>query len=1059
MFISGEGLDLPQVPARKAARDFSGFWEGLSAGFKAEQMETDAWNRKATTTNEVFDDLEAKLRGALGDDEVNAALAAPKHREQPAAAKARRQEALLGLAKKSGDTSLPWTLDAVEERSREQYRAEYDDAVETLDYMRGGRGVAEFFGRGGAGATDPLSLALIPLGGGTGSVARIIAREALLGAAGEAGILPRQYEMAEYLDIEDPNAAAQIGMGALFGGALGGAGVALTRAGRRQISNELARALEYARGRHATPRAAADPISAKASVDDAEDAMTTEGPLVLRPEDRVLTDESPRPWEQEGDPGVAMQEDAVDPVEVELNAEVSRLREETGGRTRPVASWMRGAQDADGVTFQIHPDGPAAAELRARGITPRTMPGLFSRAGRKSFDNLVPSEMEEMFPGITEEAGVSGPYLDEMGFLGVLVDELNGTPRLRNNVDLTAAEADLEAYLRMREARDEVFDPLPETDDVSELQDGLRRIGEAVDDFARQAGVELSEGERGDVVQALAERGGSVGDALDAMEGARLRAIAEEIDDGTQTGGRPPARDDAGDAGEPRGSGAPAGDPRSAGAAPAGSRADPGPDRAARAEGAREAGLEVLLSSRVIPEREMSELEAEWLSIKRIQAIVEKYVDKPEAAKARIETLREMQREVMRKKLPDRRERVDILAKQALIIRTVSDIDKFAPLAGARPGKVQFDKDIDPWEMDVIQAVTDAFGIDVDIKVHRNFDIVGSSSGRANAALNLTQKMFQRGGPTIQFAIKKQAKSAKAVETILHELGHVLHVKAIADSSPTVIAGLIQGWVRGIDFDVAAEESFYRRSPLFKSREAKWYSRSREMMSSTDDFTRISWESRRRWENIDGVFDGSRTQDYFYSFREWFADQAARYMEADEQIGGGIADRLFAKMAQAWRAVIDRLQAMGFVDTSIRNALDPLRVRRLSEATSAGDQLLVDGVDPITERNRLESQMQSAMRGGSAEADFGLFDLNARDQMDMFSEGGATKEVDAVNVTAAQEMREAIEADGSDFTASIQMEDGSTRSMSASQWLDELDAEEDFTQIAEICAPNRGGSA
>jgi hypothetical protein len=103
--------------------------------------------------------------------------------------------------------------------------------------------------------------------------------------------------------------------------------------------------------------------------------------------------------------------------------------------------------------------------------------------------------------------------------------------------------------------------------------------------------------------------------------------------------------------------------------------------------------------------------------------------------------------------------------------------------------------------------------------------------------------------------------------------------------------------------------------------------------------------------------------------------------------------------------------------------------------------------------------MRSAMRGGSAEADFGLFDLTARDQMDMFSEGGATKEVDAVNRSAAREMREALEADGDDFTASIQMEDGSTRSMSASQWLDELDAEEDFTQIAELCAPNRGGSA
>jgi hypothetical protein len=710
MFISGEGVDLPKVPARKAARDFSGFWEGLSAGFTAEQMETDAWHRKATTSNEVFDELEQSLRGTLGDEEVDSALASPKRREQQGARARRRQDALLALAKKSGDTSLPWTPEAVEERTRDRYRAEYDDAVETLDYMRGSRVIAEFFGRGGAAVTDPISLAMIPLGGGAGSVARIIAREALLGAAGEAGILPRQYEMAEYLDIEDPNAIAQVGMGALFGGALGGAGVALTRAGRRQISGELARALEYARGRHATPKDVVEPLAAKTAVDDAEDAMTSTQAAPAREE--TIFEEGPRPWEQDDDPGVALQEDAVDPIEAELTEEIARLRGETGGRTRPIASWMRGARDADGVTFQIHPEGPAADELRARGITARSMPGLFSRAGRKSFDNLVPSEMEEMFPGITDEAGVSGSYLDEMGFLDVLVDELNGNSRLRNNVDLAGAEADLEAYLRMRDARDEVLDPLPDSDDVSELQDGLRRIGEAVDDFARQAGVELSEGERGDVVQALAERGGSVGDAIDAMDEARLRAIAEEIDDGTQTSGRPSPRDDAGDAGEPRGGRAPSGEPGPPRAAPAGSRADQDPAGAAR-----------------------------------------------------------------------------------------------------------------------------------------------------------------------------------------------------------------------------------------------------------------------------------------------------------------------------------------------------------SEQTDAGDQLLVDGVDPITERNRLESQMRSAMRGGSAEADFGLFDLTARDQMDMFSEGGATKEVDAVNRSAAREMREALEADGDDFTASIQMEDGSTRSMSASQWLDELDAEEDFTQIAELCAPNRGGSA
>lgn len=710
MFISGDNLKLPQLQARRPARDETGFWEGMSAAFTAEQMETDAWSRQAKTSSAVFDDLEQSLRKALGDEDVDAALAPPKRREQSTARRQRREEALLGLAQQSGDTTLPWTREAAEERTRARYQEEYKDAVETMDYMRGWDGVAEFFGRGAAGATDPISLAMIPLGGGAGSVARIVAREALLGAAGEAGILPRQYEMAEYLDIDDPNPVEQVGMGALFGGALGGGAMALTRAGRRQISNELARALSYARGRHATPKDASEPLAIKTEIDAAEDALVSDGPLVLGPESRVRVDEGPRPWEQDGDPGAGLT-DTPDPVEAGLRDEVRRLSGETGGRTRPVASWMRGARDADGVTFQVHPDGEAADELRARGITARTMPGLFSRAGRKSFDNLVASEMEEMFPGIVDEAGADGLYIDPRGFIDVLTDELNGNQRLRNNVDLTAAEADLDAYLRQRDLGEERFDPLPETDDITELQVGMRKLGEAVDDFVRLSGTELTEAERGDVVQALAERGGSVGEAVDAMEGAQLRAIAEDIQDGTQDGGRPSARDDAGDAGEPRGSGAAAGDPGPAGSAPGERAADQGPDRAAR-----------------------------------------------------------------------------------------------------------------------------------------------------------------------------------------------------------------------------------------------------------------------------------------------------------------------------------------------------------SEQTDAGDQLLTPGVDPITERNRLESQMQAAMRGGDGAADFGLFDMNARNQMDMFGEGGVTKETDAMNVTAAREMREALEA-GEDFTAAIQMEDGTTRSLSASQWLDEMDAEDDFAQIAELCAPNRGGQA
>lgn len=283
MFVDDSALPAPQIPARQPDPldlDAPDFFQGLSAAFSAEQIRTDAWSRAAKTEAGVYEELRGRLEQELGVDEVQSIIDQVMPRRTPHPERYERN-ALLSMASELGLKDVPVTAEGVAEEARRRSMAEYQDAMSTLDYMKAGRGLANFLGAGAAAITDPTSIALMFVSGGTGSVTRIIAREALLGAVGEALVLPRQYEMAEYLKIEDPNALAQIGLGAAFAGALAGGAKALTRGGRAAISAEMSRALEYARTRNSTipVEGRANPLDATALIDAAEDALATGRPL------------------------------------------------------------------------------------------------------------------------------------------------------------------------------------------------------------------------------------------------------------------------------------------------------------------------------------------------------------------------------------------------------------------------------------------------------------------------------------------------------------------------------------------------------------------------------------------------------------------------------------------------------------------------------------------------------------------------------------------------------------------------------------------------------------
>ena len=57
-----------------------------------------------------------------------------------------------------------------------------------------------------------------------------------------------------------------------------------------------------------------------------------------------------------------------------------------------------------------------------------------------------------------------------------------------------------------------------------------------------------------------------------------------------------------------------------------------------------------------------------------------------------------------------------------------------------------------------------------------------------------------------------------------------------------------------------------------------------------------------------------------------------------------------------------------------------------TEATAIGNQTLVPGVAPITPRDRLAIRANAPMEPRKAQrpADYGLFDTNARNQIEMF---------------------------------------------------------------------------
>ena len=116
---------------------------------------------------------------------------------------------------------MPLTIEDFDARITAEEKAELEEAQATLE--RPGGLISEFFGAAGSTMASPTQVALMFAGAGAGGLVRVIASEAAIGGMSEAVDLPDQFAAASRLDQPEPNALAQIGLGAALGGGLAGA--------------------------------------------------------------------------------------------------------------------------------------------------------------------------------------------------------------------------------------------------------------------------------------------------------------------------------------------------------------------------------------------------------------------------------------------------------------------------------------------------------------------------------------------------------------------------------------------------------------------------------------------------------------------------------------------------------------------------------------------------------------------------------------------------------------------------------------------------------------------
>lgn len=217
--ISPQTDDAVQDVAPLPDIDPAGFAASVSAGWRSETIRTDAWGYTRRKRNdlalEMYDRLPMEAKSRIAERRFDHEESWRPFEEfilAEAGQVAARDPVAWG--------DLPLDMDQFNDRIDAARKAELDEAEAVLALPGGA--IAEFIGAGARAMTDETSLALLPFGFG-GRAARVILTEAALGAAAEAAVLPREFQVAEELGLPDPDPTTRILTGAALGGALAGA--------------------------------------------------------------------------------------------------------------------------------------------------------------------------------------------------------------------------------------------------------------------------------------------------------------------------------------------------------------------------------------------------------------------------------------------------------------------------------------------------------------------------------------------------------------------------------------------------------------------------------------------------------------------------------------------------------------------------------------------------------------------------------------------------------------------------------------------------------------------
>lgn len=155
-----------------------------------------------------------------------------------------------------------------------------------------------------------------------------------------------------------------------------------------------------------------------------------------------------------------------------------------------------------------------------------------------------------------------------------------------------------------------------------------------------------------------------------------------------------------------------------------------------------------------------------------------------------------------------------------------------------------------------------------------------------------------------------RARKSALIETLAHEIGHIVDRELLQNAEQSVQNALLEAHKAWLDQRKALPAEDYVR-------QLRAYVTGRLTDVTTDDVA-------------------AQLPPYWRSFSEWFADNVAKWATTDE-VPNSVVARFFAKIAAAYRRMLERLGAKGLLpDQSVSEFLNA----RISEAAPAAKQSL-----------------------------------------------------------------------------------------------------------------------